>query len=440
MVYLPHFPISSHKSISRDSCEKLLPILEKLGNPQNRLPPVIQIAGTNGKGSTAAFLASIFKCSGYKAHVYTSPHIHHCNERIVIAGNQIDDNYLYEMLEEVRLACDELNQNSYDINLTLFEGLTLAALLAFSKNPADICIIETGMGGRVDATNVIDRKIATILTSISLDHQEFLGDNLFSIACEKSYIMREGVPCIISPQSDAALLAIETRSKEIKNPLIIFNRDFGIKMNDDETFNFQNSNGVKFDNLSKPSLLGWHQYLNASLAIGAVSLLKDFNISKENISAGLKEVNWASRLEKLPNKILDSNDELWIDGAHNQSGFEVLSDWISDKIIEDSTNEEPKRNYLIVGFTNQKSKPELFIPFKDIIDFICTVRVDVEPSPESAEAILEKVLASGVEEVVKQDDLEGAIKFLKNLDKKNPCRIVICGSLYLAREARKITS
>lgn len=468
MVYLPHFPIPNQNSINNNSPEKLLKILHKLGDPQNNLPPTIHIAGTNGKGSTAAFLASIFQSAGYKTHIYTSPHLHHCNERIVIAHNEITDGYLYQLLEEVRIACE-------GISLTLFEGLTLAAILAFSKNPADICIIETGMGGRVDATNVIDKKIATILTSISLDHQDFLGDNLFKIACEKSHIMRSNVPCIIAPQNPEALQAIELRSLEISNQLIHFDQNFQIEINEDQTFNFSISPSknflsenflgenflgekdlgekipsIKFNNLPKPALLGWHQYLNASLAIATICTISPKLLSEQNsntekdqnfnwdkaIRNGLRNVKWSSRLEKLHHHLLKKDDELWIDGAHNQGGFEVLADWLGEKIGDDFHNQKPKRNYLITGFSKHKAKAEFFLPFLDIIDFICAVRVAGEPNPEEAETVMEKILKSGIEEVKTKDDLFDAIGFLVNLDQQNPCRIIICGSLYLARDVK----
>jgi dihydrofolate synthase/folylpolyglutamate synthase len=461
MVFLPHFPIPNKNSISDNSPEKLKKILAKLGFPQDNLPPTIQVAGTNGKGSAVAFLASIFQAAGYKSHIFTSPHLHHCNERIVIANNQIDDGYLYEMLEEVRIA-------SEGINLTLFEGLTLAAILAFSKNSADICIIETGMGGRVDATNVIDKKIATILTSISLDHQEYLGNNLSAIACEKSHIMRPNVPCVIAQQNIEVVKAIELRSSEICNPLIYFGKDFQIKINDDETFNFKYTNPViptkvgihsSFANLPKPSLPGWHQYLNASLAIAAILVLSSSQLTSSSqrklgsqqvgqdpsfrwddaIRNGLKQTKWISRLEKLNHNLLRKNDELWIDGAHNEGGFIVLADWLKEQIFDDFENKKPKRNYLIVGFTKNKTKPEFFIPFKDMIDFVCAIRVAGEPNPEEAETIFRQVKISGIEEVKTEDDLIDAINFLVNLDQENPCRIIICGSLYLARDFKAMS-
>ncbi len=185
--------------------------------------------------------------------------------------------------------------------------------------------------------------------------------------------------------------------------------------------------------LPKPALLGWHQYLNASLAIAAI-YTTSFQISQKNIADGLKQVKWISRLEKLNHNLLKKDDELWIDGAHNQGGFQVLSDWVKEQIVDDFQNKKPKRNYLIVGFTKHKAKPELFSPFKDVIDAICAIRVAGEPNPEEAEIVAEAVLKSGIEEVKAEDDLLDAINFLVNLDPENSCRIIICGSLYLARD------
>jgi dihydrofolate synthase/folylpolyglutamate synthase len=444
MVYLPHFPkiINNHnKNFANDnSLKKLQKLLPKFGNPQNNLPPTIHIAGTNGKGSVAATLASIFQANNYKTHIYSSPHLHHCNERIVIANHQIDDGYLYETLEEVRIA-------SEGTILTLFEALTLVAILVFNRNPADICIIETGMGGRIDATNVIDKKIVTILTSISMDHQEFLGNNLFAIACEKSHIMRSDVPCVVAPQTLEAGQAIELRSLQISNPLIHFDHEFKINLNSDKTFNleYQNQNQViSSGNFLKPALQGWHQYLNSSLAIAAIHAIKhfktaDFNISHNAINKGLQQIKWPSRLEKLDYKFLKENDELWIDGAHNQSSFEVLADWVEEQIFNGQINKVIKRHYLIVGFTKNKVRSEFFYPFRDIIDFICSIRVAGEPNPEEADVIIKKILESKIDDAQAKEDLSEAIDFLVNLDKKNPCRIIICGSFYLARDFRKIT-
>ena len=440
MVFLPHFPISSARAISSDSAQKLRPILAKLGNPQNNIPPIIHIAGTNGKGSVAAFLSSIFQAANYKTHIFTSPHLHHCNERIKINGQQISDNYLYELLEEIRF----FTQN---IDLTLFEGMFLAAILAFSKNPADICIIETGMGGKVDATNALDNKIATILTSISLDHEEFLGNNLPAIAAHKAHIARTKTPCIIAPQNISAGQIIDLHCLQIKTSMVHFGQNFTININENDfDFKYLGDNlTINYQKLPKPNLIGRHQYLNASLAIAAICAIKDlqktnFNIDQKAAEEGLKKAFMPSRLQKLNYRKLKAKDELFIDGAHNFGGFSSLALWLKEKMVEDYEKKEIKRNYLIVGFSKNKSKPEIFRLFKDIMDFICPVMVEGEPDPEETGNIAKNIAAAQIEQFKTKENLDDALNFLINLDQKNPCRIIICGSFYLARDFRKLSN
>ncbi|MBM3580124.1 MAG: bifunctional folylpolyglutamate synthase/dihydrofolate synthase, partial [Alphaproteobacteria bacterium] len=182
MVYLPHWPIPStlgKREIDYETVfERMAVVLEKLGNPQQKLPPVIHVAGTNGKGSTIALIAKIFSCTGKNVHVYTSPHLHDCNERIVLAGEKISDGFLFEVMEETRIAAAETP-------LTFMEAFTIGAFLAFAKTPADFLVVECGMGGRIDATNIIEKKLATVITPISFDHMEYLGSSLERIALEK---------------------------------------------------------------------------------------------------------------------------------------------------------------------------------------------------------------------------------------------------------------
>ena len=441
MVYLPHWPVSNKSAIVRDNgFDSIRKILDNLNNPHRKLPPVIHIAGTNGKGSTVAFLAAIFQSAGYKTHIYTSPHLHHCNERIVIANHQIDDNYLYQILEEVRIAAD-------GIDLSLFEALTLAAILAFSQKPADICIIETGMGGRIDSTNVIDNKILTIITAISYDHTKYLGDNIAAIAAEKAHIMRNRVPAVIAHQTRPAGATIEIRSLEIDNPLIHYGANFEIDINADDSFNFHYQGktiNTDFKKLPPPALPGQHQYLNAANAIAGIIAIKDFQtanfyINRKHVAEGLKKVKWPSRLQRINgniNKIFKNPEsEIWIDGAHNSGGAYVLANWFKEKKREDLNKKINKSCYLITGFTKGKAEKQFFDQFKNIVNMICPVRVQGEPNPESAEIIKEEIIKSGID-ATEQEDLTEALYFLANLNKNTPCRIVICGSLYLARDLK----
>jgi dihydrofolate synthase/folylpolyglutamate synthase len=216
----------------------------------------------------------------------------------------------------------------------------------------------------------------------------------------------------------------------VEVPLIYCEDDFGYEINQDQTFDFFYQDQI-FENLAKPGLEGNHQYLNAALAIAGILTIADFKIDKEIINTGLRQVKWPSRLEKINNnltKLLKNKEsEIWIDGAHNSGGALILADWMqSDKL-----------NYLITGFTKNKAKKEFFEIFKDVVDFICAVRVDGEPNPESAEVIKEKILECGIK-AEEQDDLIDAINFLVNLNPDKPCRIVITGSLYLARDVGKM--
>lgn len=426
MVYLPHWPIANRDVNQTERFVILNKILNNLGNPHLKIPPVIHVAGTNGKGSTIAFLSAIFKAANYKTHIYTSPHLHHVNERIVIANKQVSDRQLFSLLEEVRFACE-------GENLTLFEGLTLAAILAFSQNPADVCLIECGMGGRIDATNIIPEKILTILTSISLDHMQFLGPNLDSIAFEKSQIMRNGIPTILANQEKEAGMRVEIEALKIGSPLINEENDFRLELKENGNFDFYYK-GKNFEtsylNLPAPALLGFHQYQNAALAIAGICTILDFqkanfNIEAEHIAAGLTEVKWPARLEKI-DKISSKNCEIWFDGAHNVGGAESLANWLLEKKLQ----EPEKANYLVSGFTKGKAQSQFFEFFKDIVDFACAVRVKSEPNPEEPKIIGEEISKIGISHLA-FEDLEEALNFLQKLQPEKACNIVICGSLYL---------
>ena len=434
MVDMPHWPKPNLSNYNRNDLDDIRRVLNNLDNPEKSLPPVIHVAGTNGKASTIAFLQAIFTSANYKIHSHISPHIHRCNERIIIAGEEISDNYLYQILEEIRL-------KSENINLTFSDAMIIAAILAFSRNEADICLIETGMGGRIDQTNAIDNKILSIITPISFDHEEFLGQTIAAIASEKSHIMRANIPAIIAPQTLDAGKVIELRSLEIGNILKHFDQDFTIEINEDDSFDFRyfSKSEILWQNLPKPSLEGEYQYINASLAIAVIFTLEEFypnkfQISEDNIKNALKEVKNPGRLEKInishPN--LGKNAEIWLDGAHNIAGFYALARWLEEKIMIDEVNNIERDNYLIVGFTKGKASEEFFSFFENMIDFIYAIRVAGEPNPEDADIIVKKIINIPNEVA---ENLSDAIDFLAKKSDKS-CRIIIAGSLYLARDIR----
>lgn len=444
MVYLPHWPIPhtlGNREIDYETVfERAGKVLENLGNCHKKLPPIIHIAGTNGKGSSAALFAEIFARAGYKAHVYTSPHLHDCNERIILAGEKISDNFLFEVIEETRIAAGE-------IPLTFMEGFTCAAFLAFSKVPADVVIIECGMGGRIDITNIIEEKILTLITPVSFDHMEYLGENIERIALEKAMIMRPSTPLVVSAQSEVAKNIIKILADDQKISAYFYDEDFEILL-DEESQNFHFKFGdIIFENLPKPALEGAHQYINfATVIAGILTLADKFKISEENIRDGIANVFWPSRLEKIQNKlseILGEGNEIFIDGAHNPSGALALASWIKEQSVIDEelaalqnggcTDE--KLNFIICGFSKGKCKKDFLKQFNGIAK-ILAVRVNGEPNPEDPE-IISKIGAEIALEIAAFLDLSDAIFYVKEKMGKQRCRVVICGSLHLARDVAK---
>ena len=464
-MYLPHWPIPSNFGKREINYEtvflRMAEVLSKLGNPEKKLPPVIHVTGTNGKGSVIAFLASILEAHGLVVHIYTSPHLHDCNERIVLAGEKISDNFLFEVMEEARIGAAQTP-------LTFFEGFTIGAFLAFSKVPADVVLIESGMGARIDATNIIEQKLATIITPISFDHVEYLGNSIAQIAVEKAHIIRPKTPVIIGPQPKQAQEIIEIIARDQNAKMIRYDQEFSIRLLIDEVVaegknNFDESVANKnFDlqyfenelcNLPAPALLGQHQYINAAIAI-ATALTLPFQITQQHIELGLTRAKWPSRLEKVTNnlhKILtNSRSEIFIDGAHNQAGAFALAHFIAEKKSEDLAQSEdiapqklnsensisPKKNFIICGFTKNKCKPEFLKNFVGVVDGAIAVRVDGEPNPEDAEAICAIAAKIGLA-AQPCDDLLDAIYHCNKLADGNACRIIICGSLHLARDVKK---
>ena len=429
MVYLPHWPIPStlgKRQIDYETVfERMSLVLEKLGNPHQNLPPVIHVSGTNGKGSATALMAQIFTCAGYKTHIYTSPHLHDCNERIILAGAKISDNFLFEVMEEVRLA-------AAGTNLTFMESFTIGAFLAFAKTPADVAIIECGMGSRIDATNIIEKKLATLIMPISFDHVEYLGNSLERIALEKAMIMRVEAPLIVAAQPKKAREIIEILARDQNVSTYFYDEDFAILLDEESgEFDLKFENKI-LQNLPKPALLGSHQYVNFATAIAAILAIGDkFQIGEEAIRKGIATVFWPSRLEKIKNnlnKILKSSEsEIWLDGAHNEAGAFALARFIAE--------EKNKKTFVICGFSRGKCKKEFLEKFKNIAEVVA-VRVDGEPYPESAEVISEIGTTIGMK-IFAAEDLLDAIFYVGKNSGGEACRIIICGSLHLARDVRK---
>lgn len=421
MVFMPHWPKPLGSKPIDFGLERVEELLHKLGNPHKKLPPVVHFAGTNGKGSTIAFLRSMLEAAGCKVHVYSSPHLLNFNERIVLAGNEISDDMLTQLAEECRIAAG-------DMRITFFEGTTAMAYLAFSRVDADIVLLETGMGGRLDATNVIDEPICTVITPVSIDHTEFLGPTVKIIAGEKAGIIKKGVPCVSSMQFDDAHAVLEHKAEQLYAPFYAFGYDWVAEKTD---------NGIAYKsqfgdmNLPFPSLKGDHQIINAGTAVTVTKILKAYELTEENIAQGIQNAKWPARMQQLESgKLLDKLPkgwEIWIDGAHNNAGAHIISCMIEDW--------KDKPTYLISGFTRGRKAEEFFSFFTNKVKFVCGLLVETEPSAQKAEDVADEAIQAGIEAKA-FDSIEDALHFLPSLADA-PARIVICGSLYLASDAMK---
>ncbi len=420
MVFMPHWPKPLGSKPIDFGLERVLELLKRLGDPHKSIPPVVHFAGTNGKGSTIAFAKAMLEAAGYRVHTYTSPHLLNFNERINLAGKDISDDMLTQFAEECRIAADEMR-------ITFYEGTTAMAFLAFSKVEADIVLLETGMGGRLDATNILERPLATVLTPISLDHTEYLGPDVQTIAREKIEIMRPGVLCISSLQFDEVHDIIEGHAVKLGAPLLSYGFDWVADKTADGMA-YKNVRG-DLDDLPAPALFGDHQIINASTAIAIMQNLKGFEVTERDIAEGLQKIKWPARMQQLKSgKLMDrlpDGWEIWLDGAHNNAGAHIVS-CILDGWTDRST-------YMICGFTKGRNVEEFFRYFKDKVDFVGTVLVQTEPSAQKAEDIAKAAQKTGLE-AKPFENLEESLGYIAKLSDK-PARIILCGSLYLASDA-----
>ncbi|MEI7668906.1 MAG: folylpolyglutamate synthase/dihydrofolate synthase family protein [Pseudomonadota bacterium] len=415
---MPHWPKQHVGELRGNPALRTKELLAKLGSPEKKLPPVIHVGGTKGKGSTVAFLRYILENAGYKVHCYTSPHLKSFNERIVLAGEEIEDNILFEILEKTRIASDEMP-------LAFFDATTAAAILAFATFPADILLMEVGLGGAIDATNVIENPILTIITTISFDHTEYMGNSLTEIANFEAGILKPNVPAIISYQHQEAFEAINKKATEINSPLYSFGKNWLVRKSKSGMI-FQDSYGEV--ELPLPSLHGAHQIVNSGNAIAAISALENFDISQTNIISGIMQTKWRGRLEQVRCPFLPKESELWFDGGHNAAASEVIShhvmEYWSDKPI-----------YLIFGTTKGKEIAPMLEPFVEIAKHIYVVSVKSEPRSYKGEEI--KQQAESLTEVTVSEDITDALKdIIKN--SALPFRALIFGSLYLWLEAHNL--
>jgi dihydrofolate synthase/folylpolyglutamate synthase len=414
-----------HPSIIDLSLDRVRRLLTAVGDPHRRLPPVVHVAGTNGKGSTIATLRALAEAAGLKVHVYTSPHLVRFAERIRIAGTLPDDETLEALLEEVEAANAE---NS----ITFFEATTIAALLAFARSPADLCLLETGMGGRLDATNVVDRPALTVITPIALDHQSYLGDTLAAIAGEKAGILKPGTPCILAAQPDEARAVIEVRAAALGVPLIVEGRDFSATSAPDGSLLYTGRSGPV--SLPAPILPGAFQRQNAAVALAAAeylartarpALLPGFD--RDRLAAGLGRVAWPARMQRLPAGALvdrlPSDWEIWLDGGHNPHAAAALARHL------ESWRDRPLG--AVIGLLSTKDADGILGPLAPRIAQLRTVAIPGEPLSLSAEDTLAAARRAGFGQAETAGSVATALDDLA-ARLPGPARILICGSLYLA--------
>lgn len=394
------------------SLDRLLTLLDKLGNPQLRLPPVLHVAGTNGKGSTCAFLRAMAEAAGQRAHVYTSPHLIRWNERIRIAGDLVSDTALEAAFEYV----EQVNAGA---PITVFEVNTAVAFHLFAATPADICVLEVGLGGRGDATNVIDRPAACAITSISLDHRELLGDTLEAIAAEKAGIMKPGVPVAIGAQPPEVLDVFLEHAAHLGTPVLLRSRDWQVAPLP-VGFRYQDGDGML--DLPPPSLPGAFQLDNAGIAIAAIRA-SGRALPNAAIGDGIATAQWPARLQRLHGQLaelLPGNWELWLDGGHNPGAGAVLADHLR------SWHDRPV--HLIVGMKRSKDSEEFLRP---LLSLASTVWAVAEEHQHDARPVEEIVAASGGM-ARPGPRVEDALRAVGR--EPGPARVLICGSLYLAGE------
>lgn len=407
-------------------------LLDRLGRPDLKLPPALHIAGTNGKGSLAAYLRAMLEAAGYRVHVYTSPHLVRFNERIRLAGRIIGDEPLVAALEEVERG------NAGD-PITFFEATTAAAFLAFAATPADVLVLETGLGGRLDATNVLARPELTAITPVSLDHQEFLGTRLEQIAAEKAGILKPGVPAVLGPQEAAAAAVIAARAQELSAPLFRHGADWRAEAAPAGAPQrlLWSGEGEKFD-LPLPALAGEHQILNAGTAIACIRRLKTFSVPEAAIARGLVTAEWPARLQRLRQgplvKLIPPGAELWLDGGHNPSAGRALAATAAAWAKADRDREGQARPLtFIVGMKENKDLSGFLEPLASLApgQALQAVAIPDDPHCHAPESIAATARSLGFAAEATQG-VGPALKALGKRAAAPPPRILICGSLYLA--------
>jgi dihydrofolate synthase/folylpolyglutamate synthase len=404
-------------------------LLARLGHPETKLPQVLHVAGTNGKGSFLAFTRAIAEALGKGVHVYTSPHLVNFHERVVLAGPHGSAPIAEDLLVDCLARAEAANDGEL---ITLFEITTAAAFLAFAETPADLLLLETGLGGRLDATNVVNKPLLTAITPVSIDHVSFLGETLSEIAGEKAGILKPGVPCVVGRQESEAFQVIERRADEIGASLHVAGRDFDMY---DQHGRLIFQTPTRLLDLPLPRLNGRHQIDNAGTAIAAASVLFGDALTMRALEHGMTRAEWPARMERLSvgglHAYVADGTELWLDGGHNPAGGRVIA-----HALAELDERVPRPVHLIYGMMETKDAHAFIAPFKGLIERIYTVPIPDEPNAFDAESLAEIARAEGFDVVAAESVPDALSRSQAAL--KGPGRVLICGSLYLAGHVLKL--
>ena len=411
--------LTLHPKVIDLSLDRVHRILNLVGNPERDLPPVVHVAGTNGKGSVIAILRAVLEAAGYRVHVHISPHLVHFNERIRLTGKLISDTGLEALLAE----CEDANGGA---PITFFEITTAAALLAFAREPADVLILETGLGGRLDATNVVEKPLLTAITPISLDHQQFLGDTIEEIAGEKAGILKPGVPSVVGPQLPSVLQVLDERADQVGATVLAHGRDWQAEEHPDH-LGFSLKIGDEDAAFLAPALAGRHQLINAAQALACLHSMAGFSVAPDQIARGLAQAHWPARLQHLTKGPLVSGLPpgwtLWLDGGHNEAAGAIIAAHAQETWAE-------KPLHLVCGMINSKEPSAFLKPLSQVAASVVGVPIPGEENSLSAGDIVDAARGLGMR-ALRAPSVQAALWGLHERETR-PSRVLICGSLYLA--------
>ncbi|MFQ5783199.1 MAG: bifunctional folylpolyglutamate synthase/dihydrofolate synthase [Alphaproteobacteria bacterium] len=408
--------LTLHPKLIDLSLGRIERLLAALDHPERRLPPVVHVAGTNGKGSVIAYLRAMLEAAGYAVHVYTSPHLVRFHERIRLAGELVAESDLADLLAEVETA------NAGE-PITFFEVTTAAAFLAFARVPADLLLLESGLGGRLDATNVIARPALTVITPVSIDHTQYLGEGLAAIAGEKAGILKPGVAAVLGPQEPEAARVLAGRAAALACPLARHGVDFIAEAH---------TGGMRYHardadlELPLPALPGPYQIDNAATAIAGLDALADFRVDAARIATGLRRVDWPARMQRLERgplaACLPGDWELWLDSGHNAAAGAALAKTLA--VWRD------RPLYLVVGMLNTRDPADFLRPLAPLAHVVGCVAIPGANASFAAEDVAAAARTVGLAATAHQS-VVAALRALAE-GAAEPARVLICGSIYLA--------